>query len=223
MFPAEEAEDLCLGQSKRWLIIVCLIIVGTAVAAYAYASISQWGFPGRELENQYGITAQSITEEIVKQNTGYWNLTNPDSYILQAIQNSSPIMFGTGAGLEVYVPKDAPDLTFINQLKEHDRLLNIAYEGKYYAIIFANGTSYYGFQAVDRIKEAFTQGYWELTEPDRYVLEAIQTGKTVMVSRNASDLTFVKQLEQHLWFEFVKYNGNYYFITVDGTPNHKWK
>jgi len=76
----------------------------------------------------------------------------------------------------------------------------------------------------DPIDEDFANkvGYWNLTNPDRYVLEAMQTHKMVLVSPDASDLTIVKQLEEHNWKPLVRYNGKYYLIDVYGSPMHPW-
>ena len=103
------------------------------------------------------------------------------------------------------------------------------YEGKYGVVaetdaqeLLPNGT----FIQHDPITEEFanrTGGYWNLTDPDRYVLEAINTGKMVLVSIHATDLTIVKQLEQHNWIRIVKYNGKFYLITVLGSPKSKWR
>ncbi len=66
-------------------------------------------------------------------------------------------------------------------------------------------------------------GYWNLTNPDRYVLEAINApGKLILVQKGDLDLTIVQQLEEHNWIELVKYDGQFYHIVVYGTPNNKW-
>jgi hypothetical protein len=106
---------------------------------------------------------------------------------------------------------------------------NPGYEGKYGVVaetdaqeLLPNGT----FIRHDPITEEFanrTGGYWNLTDPDRYVLEAINTGKMVLVSIHATDLTIVKQLEEHNWIRIVKYNGKFYLITVLGSPKSKWR
>ncbi len=77
----------------------------------------------------------------------------------------------------------------------------------------------------DPISEEFAEkaGYWNLTDPDRYVLEAINDlGKMVLVSNNTPDLTIVKQMEQHSWKAIVNYEGTFYLITIYGTPMHRW-
>jgi len=77
----------------------------------------------------------------------------------------------------------------------------------------------------DPIDEEFvmrTGGYWNLTNPDRYFLEALETKKVVYVTKNAPGLTIVKQLEEHNWNPIVKYNGKYYLVDVYGSPMHPW-
>lgn len=104
---------------------------------------------------------------------------------------------------------------------------NPGYEGKYGVVaetkieeLLPDGTHVWH----DPITEEFADrvGYWNLTDPDKYVLEAINTGKMVLVSVHAADLTIVKQLEEHNWIAIVKYNGKFYAIIVHGSPMHKW-
>jgi hypothetical protein len=106
---------------------------------------------------------------------------------------------------------------------------NPKYSDKYgivvetYAVeLLPNGT----FVRHDPITEEYTArwgGYWNLTAPDKYVLEAIgNPGEMILVSMNAPDLMIVQQLEQHNWIDFIKYNQQLYRVTVYGTPKNKW-
>lgn len=137
----------------------------------------------------------------------YWNLTDPDQYILEAIENpgnwTEPFnyMDSTFWYAPGWLDTDATDWP-----------LPFKYNGTYYNY----GNAYPGRRLVVTLLDKEPEEYWNLTDPDKYTLEGIENpGKTIVVGIGVK-LT--------LQLGPFQYNGKYYDASVAehdyGYPSH---
>jgi hypothetical protein len=172
---------------------------------YTYATVEEAGIA------YYCYLAEPLDHKPEK----YWVLTDPDPYILEAIQHP-------GIWTESFDPENSTFwFTAIwddpNAPPEPHPMepVPFLYNGTYYWY----GATYPGERLRVTIVNNKPEDYWNLTEPDKYLLEAIENpGKWIVVGLNS---TTREILSKHIWpthEPFFQYNGTYYtfdFANVD--------
>jgi hypothetical protein len=148
-----------------------------------------------------------IAEPLDYEPEKYWNLTDPDPYILEAIKHlgnwTEPFEYGNSTFwfTAIWDDPDAPS-------EPHPiRPVPFKYNGTYYEYMVC----YPGERLRVTILYEEPEEYWNLTSPDRYLLEAIESpGKTIVVGIDSKTSEI---LGPHLWPSTYKpfcYNGTYY-------------
>lgn len=164
--------------NRKWKIIfLALLIVTITVQGYSiyvYAN-SQWA--DGEANCCYIVWVLESEPE------NYWNLTNPDPYILEAIEHpgnwTEPFNYkdSTFWFTAIWDNPDAPS-------EPHPiQPVSFKYNGTYYNYLAA----FPGRRLRVNLLDEEPENYWNLTNPDKYTLKAIENlGETIVVGINAT-------------------------------------
>lgn len=176
------------------LLIATIIIQGYSI--YVYSTVEEtYGGGG------YCYMVEPLDHEPEK----YWDLAEPDPYILEAIEHP-------GNWTEPFVYKDST-FWFTAEWHDPDYVRNNTLEGIHPVPFKYNGT-YYNYSVVGsgiiigvRLLVEEPEEYWNLTNPNKYLLEAIENpGKSIAVGCDVSLSDLLKQLPPCPF----QYNGKYY-------------
>lgn len=204
--------------NRRWkaiflvLLIVTIAVVGIYVKVYATVKKSE----------SFAYICY-IVWELDREPEKYWNLTEPDPYILEAIEHpgewTEPFFFAESTFWYTAIWDD-PDLWG----EPHPiQPVPFKYNGTYYDYMFGKCDTFLCVTPLDEEPEE----YWNLTNPDKYLLEAIKNpGETIAVGINSTTLGI---LWKHEGIYTFLYNGSYYeydvtfidwdFTSLPNTPN----
>jgi len=100
--------------------LLVLLIVSLAfgvVVTYCYVKAKEY---------EYGACGYGFVAEEIDKPDEYWVLTDPDKWVLEAIENPSKGVLCIG--------EDMTKQTFTRQAAEHGGIHNVEYQGKYYHI-----------------------------------------------------------------------------------------
>jgi len=104
---------------SRRRVLILIVLVAVAVAAIPATLIYAKLISGEP--NESGLYFKAI--RLHKKPDNYWNLTDPDEFVLEAIQNPGD-----------WVRANETTETYTRQIFEHNRSDNVCYEGAYYHI-----------------------------------------------------------------------------------------
>jgi len=141
----------------------------------------------------------------------YWNLTDPDPYILEAIQHlgewAEPFYWEDSTFWFTAIWEENPEVP--GPRPAH--AVPFKYNGTYYDY----SRTVPGTRLRATLLNDVPEEYWNLTYPEKYLLEAIENpGETVVVGINSG---VNEILGPYLWpstYKPFKYNGRYYEFSV---------
>ena len=180
--------------NRRWKAISLALLIATITVMSVYVKVYA------TLQESSSMYVCYIVWELDHQPEKYWNLTEPDPYILEAIEHpgecTEPFPYTESTFWYTAIWDDGdPETTHPIQP------VPFKYNGTYYDYMFYPCCTYLRVTPLDEEPEA----YWNLTNPSKYLLEAIKNpGKTIVVGMDSP-----LGLGEHKGFTFL-YNGTYY-------------
>jgi len=203
-----------MGRFKLFLITLLILSVATqGYSTYIYARATQDEHGSLAGVSDVGVCYRAFPLDYVPKQ--YFTLTDPDQYILEAIEHP-------GNWTEPFGSGDSPFLKNI----ERPGVFNITMPvgQSYYMPFFYNG-AYYAYSFVltgevisVRVLSEEPAGYWNLTSPDKYLLKAIgNPGEQVVVGVDDHD-----NYSSAPYQKPFRYNGKYYSLCgyhIDGFLN----
>lgn len=186
-----------MGRFK--LFLITLLILSVAIQGYStyiYARVTQdeHGFLGRVCYRAFPL------DYVPKQ---YFTLTDPDQYILEAIEHPGNWTEPFGSGDSPFFKNiERPGVFNITTSVGQSENMPFFYNGTYYAYIFALPGE---LISVSVLSEE-PAGYWNLTSPDKYLLKAIENpGEQVLLGVDDHD-----NYSSAPYQEPFRYDGKYY-------------
>jgi hypothetical protein len=191
------------------LAIASIAIQGYSI--YAYATVGSREADGKWVEGVWCYRVHLL--DYVADDC--WNLTAPDQYILEAIEHP-------GNWTEPFDHRDST-FWFIAPWYDHFNLNLTEILGRRPKPFLYNGACYdydvadAGMQLVVRPLDEPPEQYWNLTNPDKYLLKAINNpGKIIAVPTDSQSI-ILEIVGTYYWPSTRKpfqYNGTYYNFSI---------